>query len=81
MSEHVSDTGAVGRPLCVQCDPNVDITIERDRYYQPCAVHLNPDRDGVDDGLVQSDAYLSGNAEAGGTHNAAICRLIHGARP
>ncbi len=43
---------------------------------QWCAAHV-PDREGTDDLRVNTEAILSGTAEAGGGDNRAWCELIH----
>ena len=75
MTDFVSDTPSVARRYCPGCEPDADMTREiLDVGW--CEEHLPP-RDGLDDGLSTSTAYLSGTAEAGGDGNRRWCEALH----
>jgi hypothetical protein len=66
------------RVYCPGCEPDADPFAEiLDTRW--CDAHA-PVRDGADDAVVNSDAFLSGSSEAGGDANRAWCAIIHQAR-
>lgn len=73
MSDHLQDTPVIIPPICPTCDPERDATTYDVRW---CQAH-EPQRGGVDDQSVRTEAYLSGNSEAGGYDNARWCELLH----
>ena len=63
---------------CGFCYPDLDF----DTYvHQFCSAH-SPDLSGADDALAKrlENPWLSGNAEAGGVGNQAVCEQIHHTR-
>jgi hypothetical protein len=77
VTEFFSDAAVVARPYCPGCEPEADPTREV-LDVRWCDAHM-PSRDGADDALVTSEAFLSGSAEAGGDVNRRWCELLHGA--
>jgi hypothetical protein len=73
--EYVAETPALGRAYCPGCEPDADPTREI-LDVRWCDTHL-PQRDGVEDAAVTSEAFLSGSAEAGGDANRRWCALLH----
>ena len=73
--DHIPDTPYVAVPICPGCEPERDITVGIiDVRY--CHEHT-PTWGGVDDGQVNTDAYLTGTGEPGGEDNRAWCDLLH----
>jgi len=75
VSEYIPDTPSVGRPYCPACEPDADPTLEI-LDVRWCESHL-PGREGADDAIVSTAAYLSGTVEAGGDDNRRWCELFH----
>lgn len=76
MSDYLPDTPVVGRAYCPGCEPDADPSREvLDTRW--CEKHA-PTREGKDDDVIRSSAYLSGSAEAGGVENATWCDVVHG---
>jgi hypothetical protein len=71
------DAAVVARSYCPGCEPDADPTREI-LDVRWCDAHL-PSRDGSQDAVVTSDAFLSGSAEAGGDANRRWCEMFHGA--
>lgn len=75
MAENITDTPMVARAYCPGCEPDADPTLEiLDARW--CEAH-SPLREGCDDGLVASTAYVTGSSEAGGEDNRRWCELFH----
>ncbi|OLC17340.1 MAG: hypothetical protein AUH29_02160 [Candidatus Rokubacteria bacterium 13_1_40CM_69_27] len=75
MTEFIADAPVVARSYCPGCEPDADPTREI-LDVRWCDAHA-PTRDGSDDAVVTSDAFLSGSAEAGGDANRRWCELLH----
>lgn len=75
MTDFLTDTPVVARSYCPGCEPEADPVAEI-LDVRWCDAHT-PARDGSDDAIVASDAYLSGSAEAGGDVNRRWCELLH----
>jgi hypothetical protein len=72
----MTDATVVARSYCPGCEPDADPTREI-LDVRWCDAHA-PTRDGSDDAVVTSEAFLSGSAEAGGDANRRWCELLHG---
>jgi hypothetical protein len=81
VTDYTRDTEIVGRRLCVFCEPDVDVTVERDRFYELCGAHKNHGLSGVDDGLTGSSRNLSGMGDADGQTSRALADVLHRGRP
>ncbi|MGH7314438.1 MAG: hypothetical protein ACREJV_14785 [Candidatus Rokuibacteriota bacterium] len=77
MTEFIADATCVARAYCPGCEPGADPTREI-LDVRWCDGHA-PARDGSDDAVVTSEAFLSGSAEAGGEANRRWCELLHAA--
>lgn len=75
MSEYLADSPVVARPYCPGCEPNAD-PIEELLDIRHCDAHV-PIREGQADARVDSSAFLSGTAEAGGEINRKWCEILH----
>lgn len=75
MTDFLTDTPSVARSYCPGCEPDADPCREI-LDVRWCDAHT-PARDGLDDGSVTAEAYLSGSAEAGGSDNRVWCEVIH----
>lgn len=75
MTDFLTDTPVVARSYCPGCEPDTD-PVREILDVRWCDAHT-PARDGPDDAVVASDAYLSGSAEAGGDVNRRWCELLH----
>ena len=76
MTEFITDAAVVARSYCPGCEPDADPTREI-LDVRWCDAHV-PSRDGAEDAVVTSDAFLSGSAEAGGDANRRWCEMFHG---
>jgi hypothetical protein len=79
MTEYLADSPVVARPYCPGCEPGAD-PMREVLDVRWCDEHL-PVREGSDDERVDSSAFLSGTAEAGGDVNRRWCELFHRADP
>jgi hypothetical protein len=77
VTEFVPDTPSLARCYCPGCEPDADPLLEI-LDVRWCEAHVPP-RDGMDDGVVVANAFLSGSAEAGGDDNRRWCEIVHGA--
>jgi hypothetical protein len=77
VTEFIADATCVARAYCPGCEPGADPTREI-LDVRWCDGHA-PARDGSDDAVVTSEAFLSGSAEAGGEANRRWCELFHSA--
>jgi hypothetical protein len=75
MTEYLADSPAVARPYCPGCEPGAD-PVREVLDVRWCDEHV-PVREGSDDRQVDSSAFLSGTAEAGGEVNRRWCELLH----
>ena len=78
VTDHLQDSPCVARAYCPGCEPDADPSQEI-LDVRWCEPHL-PARDGADDEVVTTSAYLSGSAEAGGDDNRQWCDILHGRR-
>lgn len=79
VTEYIAETSYVARRYCPGCEPDAD-PIREILDVRWCDGHA-PDRGGLDDPAVRTDAILSGSAEAEGADNRQWCEMIHrGAR-
>jgi hypothetical protein len=78
VTDHLPDTPGVARAYCPGCEPDADPSQEI-LDVRWCEPH-SPARDGADDEVVTTSAYLSGSAEAGGDDNRRWCDILHGRR-
>ena len=78
VTDHLQDSPCVARAYCPGCEPDADPSQEI-LDVRWCESHL-PARDGADDEVVTTSAYLSGSAEAGGDDNRQWCDILHGRR-
>jgi hypothetical protein len=76
VTEFIADAAIVARSYCPGCEPDADPTREI-LDVRWCDAHV-PCRDGSDDAVVTSEAFLSGSAEAGGDANRRWCEMFHG---
>ena len=76
--DYLPDTPCVARAYCPVCEPDADPS--RDILDMRWCESHTPTRDGVDDDVVTTSAYLSGSAEAGGDDNRRWCDILHGRR-
>ena len=75
MTEYLADSPVVARPYCPGCEPGAD-PMREVLDVRWCDEHL-PVREGTADERVDSSAFLSGTAEAGGEVNRRWCELFH----
>jgi hypothetical protein len=75
VTEYLADSPVVSRPYCPGCEPDADPMREL-LDVRWCDEHV-PVRAGSDDERVDSEAFLSGTAEAGGEMNRRWCELFH----
>lgn len=75
MTEYLADSPAVARPYCPGCEPGAD-PLREVLDVRWCDEHV-PVREGTADQRVDSSAFLSGTAEAGGEVNRRWCELLH----
>lgn len=75
MTDYLTETPVVARAYCPGCEPDAD-PVREILDVRWCDAHA-PTREGLDDGVVTSEAYLSGSAEAGGEVNRRWCELLH----
>ena len=78
VTDYLQDSPCVARAYCPGCEPDADPSQEI-LDVRWCESHL-PARDGADDEVVTTSAYLSGSAEAGGDDNRQWCDILHGRR-
>ena len=78
VTDHLPDTPGIARAYCPGCEPDTDPSQEI-LDVRWCESH-SPARDGPDDEVVATSAYLSGSAEAGGDDNRRWCDVLHGRR-
>lgn len=76
MSDDLSDTPALGRVVCLGCEPDADPTRE---ILDSRSCEQHGARAGLDDGSVGGGMMLSGGAESDGATCRAFAELL--ARP
>jgi hypothetical protein len=69
------DSEYLGKIWCPGCEPERDEILEI-LEIRWCETHY-PNRTGTADEAVNTSAYLSGSAEAGGPDNALWCDIFH----
>ena len=78
VTDYLQDSPCVARAYCPGCEPDADPSQEI-LDVRWCESH-SPARDGADDEVVTTSAYLSGSAEAGDDDNRRWCDILHGRR-
>jgi hypothetical protein len=73
--EYLADSPVIARPYCPGCEPGAD-PMREVLDVRWCDEHT-PLREGSDDERVNSSAFLSGTAEAGGDANRRWCEFLH----
>lgn len=75
MSDHLAETGMVGRQWCPRCEPDAD-PLAPVLFERWCGRH-EPSRKGLDDDALKGGSPPSGTSEAGGATCRAFGELIH----
>ena len=78
MTNYLPDTPGVARAYCPGREPDTKPSQEI-LDVRLCESH-SPVRDGADDEVVTTSAYLSGSAEAGGDDNRRWCDILQSRR-
>jgi hypothetical protein len=73
--EYTLATPMLGRPVCLVCEPETDVTAEIIDS-RPCRAHQMPARTEADE-RVPALAELAGMTEAGGEDNRRWCAVLH----
>jgi hypothetical protein len=74
-NNYLPETPAAFPLTCGYCYPDLDPATY---VHQPCGAHV-PDMSGTDDAKVEVQ-HFTGNMEAGGLGNQAVCEQIHQGR-